>query len=152
MKGNFLSEEFAEYPFDVTALLRPLLSCARVFLFYYYYLLFFFILLSYASSPRCFFLLDLKTGIRRRRRQRAYILFCLRQIDSSLCIGITIATATTATTLQRAYSLLFIPLYTSATVYIQYNLNPETFIFTFAGAVVDDESLYRRYHARIPQV
>jgi len=36
MKGNFLSEEFAEYPFDVTAY-SPSVSLLRVFLFYYYY-------------------------------------------------------------------------------------------------------------------
>jgi len=42
MKGNFLSEEFAEYPFDVTAYSPPSVSLLRVFLFYYYYYYVFF--------------------------------------------------------------------------------------------------------------
>lgn len=42
MKGNFLSEEFAEYPFDVTAYSPPSVSLLRMFLFYYYYYYVFF--------------------------------------------------------------------------------------------------------------
>lgn len=60
MKGNFLSEEFAEYPFEVAATLRLLLSCARICILFFFSLSYIPTRIDNTVFSACFFPATLK--------------------------------------------------------------------------------------------